>query len=88
MHIFYKIIFILYNKNNNNYLNSEKIAYISYNIGVYETIQTFSGLIISGKINNQMDVSKIADLLSNSTAFYEPEMIVGIVNAMIRANKY
>ena len=73
--------------NDDIYINPEKIAYIAYNIGVYETIQKFGGLIISGKINNQMDVSKIADLLSNSTAFYDSIMISDILNAMISGNK-
>lgn len=85
--MFYNIGFLLYDMNDGVYLNPEKIAYIVYNIWVYETIQKFGGLIMSGKINNQMDVSKIADLLSSSSAFYDSEIISGIVNAMIWENK-
>jgi hypothetical protein len=31
-------------------LPPEKIAFIAYNIGVYESVQKFGGLITSGKI--------------------------------------
>lgn len=42
----------------------EKIAFIAYNIGVYESVQKFGGLITSRKItNNESDVQKIAQLL-------------------------
>jgi hypothetical protein len=68
-------------------LTSEKIAFIAYNIGVYESVQKFGGLIINGKITNNMDVSKVAELLSKSNAFYDSEMISQIVNVMIRENK-
>ena len=68
-------------------LTSEKIAFIAYNIGVYESVQKFGGLIINGKITNNMDVSNVAELLSKSNAFYDSEMISQIVNAMIRENK-
>jgi hypothetical protein len=44
-------------------LPPEKIAFIAYNIGVYESVQKFEGLITSGKITNGTDVSKIAELL-------------------------
>ena len=44
-------------------LPPEKIAFIAYNIGVYESVQKFGGLITSGKITNGTDVSKIAELL-------------------------
>ena len=44
----------------------EKVAFIAYNIGVYESVQKFGGLITSGKITNSMDVGKIAELLSES----------------------
>jgi hypothetical protein len=33
-------------------LPPEKIAFIAYNIGVYESVQKFGGLITSGKITN------------------------------------
>lgn len=74
--------------NNTEYIISpEKIAFIAYNIGVYESVQKFGGLIISGKITNNMDISQVAELLSQSNAFYDSEMISQIVNAMIRQNK-
>jgi hypothetical protein len=38
-------------------LPPEKIAFIAYNIGVYESVQKFGGLITSGKIT---DGSRIA----------------------------
>jgi hypothetical protein len=68
-------------------LSPEKIAFIAYNIGVYESVQKFGGLIINGKITNNMDISQVAELLSKSHAFYDSEMISQIVNAMIRENK-
>jgi hypothetical protein len=68
-------------------LSPEKIAFIAYNIGVYESVQKFGGLIINGKITNNMDISQGAELLSKSHAFYDSEMISQIVNAMIRENK-
>lgn len=68
-------------------LSPEKIAFIAYNIGVYESVQKFGGLIINGKITNNMDISQVAELLSKSSAFYDSEMISQIVNAMIRENK-
>ncbi len=73
---------------NPDYMSSpEKIAFIAYNIGVYESVQKFGGLIINGKITNNMDISHVAELLSKSSAFYDSEMISQIVNAMIRENK-
>jgi hypothetical protein len=42
-------------------LPPEKIAFIAYNIGVYESVQKFAGLITSGKITSNTDMSKIAD---------------------------
>lgn len=42
----------------------KKIEFIAYYIGVYESVQKFGGLIISGKItNNESDVQKISQLL-------------------------
>jgi hypothetical protein len=41
----------------------ERIAFIAYNVGVYESIQKFATLILSGKINNNLDTNKIAQLL-------------------------
>ena len=42
----------------------EKVAFIAYNIGVYESVQKFGGLITSGKIASNTDVAKVAELLS------------------------
>lgn len=64
-------------------IHPEQIAFIAYNIGVYESVQKFGSLITSGKITNGTDVSKVAELLSQSTAFYDAEMIAGIINAML-----
>ena len=64
-------------------LPSEKIAFIAYNIGVYESVQKFGNLITSGKIMGDTDVPKVAELLSKSSAFYDAEMIAGLINAMI-----
>ena len=62
---------------------SEQIAFIAYNIGVYESVQKFGSLITSGKITSSTDVSKMAELLSQSTAFYDADMIAGLINAML-----
>ena len=64
-------------------LPPEKIAFIAYNIGVYESVQKFGSLITSGKITSGTDVSKMAELLSQSTAFYDADMIAGLINAML-----
>lgn len=68
-------------------LPPEKIAFIAYNIGVYESVQKFGGLITSGKITNSTDVSKVAKSLSESTAFYDAEMISELINAMRQHTK-
>ena len=66
-------------------LPPEKIAFVAYNIGVYEVVQKFGSLIASGKITHDAeDPSKVAELLSESTAFYDSELISGLVNTMIR----
>jgi hypothetical protein len=62
---------------------SEQIAFIAYNIGVYESVQQFGSLITSGKLTSGTDVSKMAELLSQSTAFYDTDRIAGLINAMI-----
>jgi hypothetical protein len=68
----------------------EKIAFIAYNIGVFESVQKFGGLIVSGKIsgNDKSDVSRIAELLSEASAFYDAEMISQLINAMLRNYSY
>ena len=62
----------------------EKVAFIAYNIGVYESVQKFGGLINSGKITSNTDVAKVAELLSESNAFYDAEMISQLVNVMLQ----
>ena len=64
----------------------EKIAFIAYNIGVYESVQKFGGLITSGKITN--NVQKIAQLLLEAKAFYDAEMIAQIINAILRSSSH
>ena len=65
-------------------LPAEKIAFIAYNIGVYESVQKFGVLITSGKITSNMDVSKIAELLIESSAFYDAEMISSLMKDVDR----
>ena len=65
----------------------EKIAFIAYNIGVNESVQKFGGLITSGKITNGTDVNKIAELLLESSAFYDAEMISSLINTMLYHTK-
>jgi hypothetical protein len=67
-----------------NLLPPELVAFIAYNIGVYESVQKFGGLITSGKIPNDTDDSKVAELLSEATTFYDADMITGLINAMLR----
>lgn len=66
-------------------LPAEKIAFIAYNIGVYESVQKFGGLITSGKISGATDPEKVVELLVETTAFYDSEMISQLVNSMIRS---
>jgi hypothetical protein len=66
----------------------EKIAFIAYNIGVYESVQKFGHLITSGKITDGSDVPKIAQLLSEAIAFYDAEMISQLINTMLRGYHY
>ncbi len=81
-------VLILFDMDNYDYtLPSEKTAFIAYNIGVYETVQKFGESIIKGKITPNMDISRIAEVLSESYSFYDSEIISQIVNAMIRQNK-
>ena len=64
----------------------EKIAFIGYNIGIYESIQKFASLILSGKINNSLDTNKIAQLLSETVTFYDAEMISQLINLLVESN--
>ena len=68
-------------------LPPEKIVFIAYNIGVYESVQKFGSLITNGKITNGSNVSKVAELLSQSTAFYDADMIAGLINTMLYHTK-
>lgn len=68
-------------------LPPEKIAFIAYNIGVFESVQKFGGLITSRKITDHTDVSKVAELLSESTAFYDADMVAGLINTMLYDTK-
>ena len=67
-------------------LPHEKTAFIVYNIGVYESVQKFGNLITTGKITGNTDVPKVAELISESSAFYDAEMIAGLINAMLSHN--
>lgn len=65
-------------------LSPEKIAFIAYNIGVYKSIQKSGRLITSGKTTKGTDISRVAELLSESLAFYDAEMISELMNTMLQ----
>ena len=44
-------------------------CFIAYNIGVYESVQKFGGLITSGKITNNMDVGKLRNYFRSLKRF-------------------
>ena len=58
---------------------------MAYNIGVYESVQKFGNRITSGKITWATGPSKVVELLAESYAFYDAEMISQLTNSMIRA---
>ena len=64
----------------------ERIAFIAYNIGIYESIQKFASLILSGKINNNLDTNRIAQLLSETLTFYDADLISQLMNALLGSN--
>ena len=64
-------------------LPPEKIAFIAYNVGVFESVQKFGELITSGKITGGMEPEKVAELLAESRALYDSEMITQLVNGML-----
>ena len=64
-------------------LPPEKIAFIAYNVGVFESVQKFGGLITAGKITGGMDPAKVGELLEGSRALYDSEMIAQLVNGML-----
>ena len=61
----------------------ERIAFIAYNIGIYESIQKFASLILSGKINENLDTNSIAQLLSETLTFYDSGLISQLMNALL-----
>jgi hypothetical protein len=63
-------------------LPPEKIAFIAYNVGVFESVQKFGSLITASKIGPGMDPAKVAELLENARAFFDAEMIAQLVNGM------
>ncbi|HEY6949872.1 MAG TPA: hypothetical protein VI146_04620 [Nitrososphaeraceae archaeon] len=65
----------------------ERVAFIGYNIGIYESIQKFASLILSGKINSSIDTNKIAQLLSETVTFYDAEMISQLINLLVVSNQ-
>ena len=87
LHLILSVLLLIGMDNYDYTLPPEKIAFIAYNIGVYETVQKFGESIIKGKITPNMDISRIAEVLSESYSFYDSEIISQIVNAMIRQNK-
>src|SRR5918996_5884713 len=64
-------------------LPPEKIAFIAYNIGVFESVQKFGNLITSSKITGGMDPLKVAELLEETRAFYDVDMIAQLINGML-----
>jgi hypothetical protein len=66
-----------------DFLPPEKIAFIAYNIGVFESVQKFGSLITSNKITGAMDPAKVAELLEETHAFYDAEMIAQLLNSML-----
>jgi hypothetical protein len=61
----------------------EKVAFIAYNIGIYESIQKFATLILAGKIDRSLDTNKIAELLADTVTFYDADMISQLINLLI-----
>jgi len=68
-------------------LPSEKIAFIAYNIGVYECIQKFANILPSGKINKDTDTNTITNLLLESGVIYDEQTISYIINSMLNISK-
>ena len=64
-------------------LPPEKIAFIAYNVGIFESVQKFGNLITSSKITGGMDPVKVAELLEETSAFYDAEMIAQLINGML-----
>ena len=66
-----------------DFLPPEKIAFIAYNIGIFESVQKFGNLITGGKITGGMDPVKVAELLDETSTFYDAEMIAQLINGML-----
>jgi hypothetical protein len=64
-------------------LPPEKIAFIAYNVGIFESVQKFGNLITSGKVTGGMDPIKVAEFLEETRAFYDAEMIAQVINGML-----
>ena len=64
-------------------LPPEKIAFIAYNVGIFESVQKFGNLITSGKVTSGMDPVKVAEFLEETRAFYDAEMIAQVINGML-----
>ena len=64
-------------------LPPEKIAFIAYNVGIFESVQKFGNLITSGKETGEMDPVKVAEFLEETRAFYDAEMIAQVINGML-----
>ncbi|MEO9320224.1 MAG: hypothetical protein ABI361_06090 [Nitrososphaera sp.] len=66
-------------------LPPEKIAFIAYNIGVYESVQKFGNLITSGRLSGITEPDKVVEMLLDTVAFYDSDMISQLINSMIRS---
>lgn len=65
----------------------ERIEFIAYNIGIYESIQKFSSLILNGKINKNINTTNnISQLLSETLTFYDAELFSQLINVLIGSN--
>ncbi|HEX7032074.1 MAG TPA: hypothetical protein VF172_03650 [Nitrososphaera sp.] len=69
------------------FLPPEIIAFIAYNVGVFESVQKFGSLITAGKIAGGMDPTKVAELLESTHAFYDSEMIAQLINGMLAQSR-
>lgn len=52
-------------------------------VKVYRLCSKFGSLITTGKITGGMDLGRVAELLENTRAFYDSEMIAQLVNGML-----
>ena len=68
-----------------DFLPPEKIAFLAYNIGVYESVQKFGNLITSGKLSGITEPDRVVEMLLETVAFYDSEMIAQLINTIIRS---